>query len=586
MSARTVAAAVALAVVTLGIAAPYVVGGMASKVNMLPPFSLGSNTLFGMAVVGIGDLDGDGIPDMAVGAPGDSRGAGAVYILLLNQNGTIKTYQKIADSEGGFPHTLKLQDNFGWSLGSVDLDGDDVRELVVGAMLDDTGGTNRGALYVLHLNSDGSIGSSVKWDSSQGLPFTLDDNDYFGASIASPGDIDANGTPDLVVGFRDDDEGPDRGAVYVLLLSDTPTLQIVGHQKITSFQGGFTASLHDGDMFGGSVAAVGDVNADGVPDIAVGAYNDDEGGPDRGSVYLLFLSRDGTVLDHWKVSSLTPGLEEILNDEDSFGCSVQGLDNADESGMVRIAVGARFDGENDRGAVHILSVGPDRTLRCHERLAWPSQGRDLKNNGAFGSSITMLGDLDKDGSSEFVVGAYGRDTGRGAAFVFSWPNSAPVVSMPLPDQIAEICQPFSYQLPNGAFTDPDGDPLTYVASRADGQSLPEWLTFEPKSVSFSGTPDPCRQSSTSLEIAIIALDDSCEGSIAQFAITITARGDVNLNGHIDLYDVHECLRLASHDPVGQSPAHRMADIDGDSLVTANDAMMLLEYLLALRETLP
>ena len=106
---------------------------------------------------------------------------------------------------------------------------------------------------------------------------TLDDSDYFGVSVA-----------DVAVGANyDDDGGSNRGALYVLFMNDNG--EVVSFQKISDTEGSFTATLDNSDYFGYSVAALGDVNGDGLVDLAVGAYYDDDGGSDRGAVYVLFL---------------------------------------------------------------------------------------------------------------------------------------------------------------------------------------------------------------------------------------------------------------------------------------------------------
>ncbi len=101
---------------------------------------------FGFSQASLGDLDGNGVGDIAVGAPWDDDGGtdrGAVWVLFLNAEGTVKTHQKISDNEGAFTGTLDNSDLFGWGMASLgDLDGDGVSDLAVGATGDDDGGTS------------------------------------------------------------------------------------------------------------------------------------------------------------------------------------------------------------------------------------------------------------------------------------------------------------------------------------------------------------------------------------------------------------------------------------------------------------
>ncbi len=126
--------------------------------------TLADNDQFGFSTAAIGDLDGDGVEDLAVGARNDDTNGtdrGAVYVLLMNSDGTIKSNQKIADNTGGFSVTLTDSDGFGNSVAPVgDLDNDGVEDLAVGARFDDTGGTDRGAMYVLLMNSNGTVKSN------------------------------------------------------------------------------------------------------------------------------------------------------------------------------------------------------------------------------------------------------------------------------------------------------------------------------------------------------------------------------------------------------------------------------------------
>ena len=147
---------------------------------------------FGASVASIGDLDGDEIADLAVGASRDNTGGiggGAVYVLFMNANGTVKTSTKIAHNTNGGP-TLAQLDGFGGALTALgDINGDGIEDVAVGARGDDTGGNGRGAVHVLFLNADGTVKNSQKIANNTGGGPVLKNDDRFGISLAAVGDL-------------------------------------------------------------------------------------------------------------------------------------------------------------------------------------------------------------------------------------------------------------------------------------------------------------------------------------------------------------------------------------------------------------
>ncbi len=384
-------------------------------------------TYFGSSVAGLGDLDGDGTGDLAVGAFGDggiapTNGRGAVWVLFLNQEGMVRTEQKINNNAGGFEGTLDLGDHFGISVASLgDLDGDGIPDLAVGASSDDDGGTDRGAVWILFLNSDGTVRADQKIsDTAGGFQGLLADGDHFGRSVANLGDLDGDGTHDLAVGATGDAGGGfSRGAVWVLFLNSDGTVKT--EQKISDTAGGFQGTLDNGDLFGSSVASLGDLDEDGTQDLAVGAVLDDDGGgspfADRGAVWVLFLNPDGTVKAEQKISDTAGGLQGMLGDSDFFGISVARLGDLDGDGVEDLAVGAVGDDDgglsSNRGAVWMLFLNPDGTVKAEQKVSDTAGGFEgtLDDFDQFGYSIALLDDLDGHGVADLAVGAVGDDDG-------------------------------------------------------------------------------------------------------------------------------------------------------------------------------
>ncbi len=284
------------------------------------------------------DGGGGSAAAIAVGATGDdddANQAGAVYILFLNTDGTVYTtgrdgYVKITDDDMT-SYTLDANDEFGWRMASVgDLDGDGTTDLAVTSMHDDDGdGDNRGAVYILFLDTDGTVDSSQKIsDIAGGFEGPLSTGDLFGSSVTSLGDTDGAGRSavTLAVGASSDNDGGGdaKGAVWLLFLETDGTVR--DSQKISSTAGGFSpTALDDSDLFGNSVASLGDLNGDQQIDLAVGACLDDDGQPNAGAVYILFLKRSGkddviATFDNWGDVSDTWGFYVLDDAEDGVLC--------------------------------------------------------------------------------------------------------------------------------------------------------------------------------------------------------------------------------------------------------------------------
>jgi len=232
--------------------------------------SLGLSDRLGYAVAGIGDATGDNIPDIAVGAPFADVAANNVGAVVLFSGATCASFRTLSDP-GGAPG-----DQLGNSVARLgDLDGDGIDEIVAGAPQVNDPVTLSGAVLVF----DGADGT---------LLYKLTDpqeTNRLGASVAGPGDVNGDGVPDIVAGAPfDNNFAGTAGAAYVFSGADGSLIR-----KLIDPDGGTS------DDLGHSLAGVGDVNGDGFPDIAVGAIEDDIAASNAGAV-VVFSGRDGEVI--------------------------------------------------------------------------------------------------------------------------------------------------------------------------------------------------------------------------------------------------------------------------------------------------
>jgi hypothetical protein len=389
--------------------------------------------LFGVGVARIGDLDDDGIADLAVGAYLDDDGGdmrGAVYILFMNTDGTVRAEQKISSTQGDFGGPLDDMDIFGWSVAALgDLDGDGVEDIAAGAWLDDDGAgfaMDTGAVWILFLTKAGTVKSWAKISAaSGGFTGQLDPGDRLGSSLTAFGDLDGDGVTELAVGaLYDDDGNVNCGCVYILFLRADGTVKYT--QKISATEGHFHGPLVVNDRFGYSSARIGDFNHDGHADLAVGSLLDGDGGLQHGALWILFLSAEGTVLGQQKISSLQGGFTGVLDDFDTFGRSVSNVGDLNHDGVLDLAVGSGGDddGVDGAGAVWILFLKPDGTVAAHQKISMTEGdfAGPLDELDDFGQSCANIGDLDGDGVIELAVGAITDDDGgqdRGAVWILS-----------------------------------------------------------------------------------------------------------------------------------------------------------------------
>ena len=186
---------------------------------------------------------------------------------------------------------------FGFSVESIsDLDGNGVNDLIIGAYSDNGNAEatprNFGNVAILFLDTDGSLVKAkreIKNSTANGPTLSFDD--AFGVSVANMGDLNGDGWDDLAIGaHKDDAGGSNRGAVHIIYMAENGFVSSAVEVNDNTANG---PELGNGYWFGYAVENIGDFDGDGVNDLAVGAYGDDNSGGARGAVHIMFV--EGTL---------------------------------------------------------------------------------------------------------------------------------------------------------------------------------------------------------------------------------------------------------------------------------------------------
>ena len=411
------------------------------------------NEVFGNMVRPAGDVNADGVCDLLVGSLYGPTGLGRVQVFSGVDGALLHVVDGLSTNDGtGFS---------GCTAGDVDGDGHD--DFVVGSMRDDTLALDIGAIRVYSgatgevlltasgkqhgenfgrsvapagdVNDDGVIDLLVgSWFyTSEGLAdrgravllsgvdlelmhewLGEGANDYMGIEVRAAGDVDDDGTPDLFVGAAEYyGHAYENGQAYVYSGVTWAPLYVFEGDDL-------------GDLFGHSITSLGDVDLDGVVDLAVGAYADDDFGSKSGTA-RTFSGADGSVL------------QTVYGDfsDDRLGYSVDRLDDMNGDGIPELLTCAyRTDHvAASSGSVYVFEPTLGTQLAIEEG---PEAG------ALFGQSMCALPDLDGDGFPEIFVGiskfdGVGTDSGRVQVIsVTPWHDLGEALGGALGDPLLEV----------------------------------------------------------------------------------------------------------------------------------------------------
>ena len=436
--------------------------------------------LFGGSIARLGDLNGDGFQEVVVGAIGEeplgSGGTnnGAIWTVSLNRDGTARPNPVRIGH--GCPTWLTIggNENFGSALANIgDRNDDGITDIAVGASaykyLAGRRTESPGAVYIFYLNADGTVQPNPKvlTEATEGNDVGIPSialvsfirggvgsnrtRPSFGRALADIGDLNGDGISDLAVGAPDtsgctrattthmrvanrssEDWETSIGALYILLMDENEeVLEVIRHGWIANLDANrcvassnLPATVGENSEFGSSVAALGDIDDDGVPDLAVSELT-----PSDTKVHILFMEATGMIE---RVETIVPSdVDSSISAGSEFGAALAAL--GEINGDVYLAIGAPEQGNN--GAVYIVTLENDGSVKQLVRTINGDGGADRPasprgastaavldsrcgdpgvlvagsstSKDGFGNGIASLGDLNNDGLLDLAIGAPG-----------------------------------------------------------------------------------------------------------------------------------------------------------------------------------
>ena len=373
-----------------------------------------TNDEAGSPIVNIGDVNGDDYDDFLISAIFNSDNgfwSGKIYLFFGKSSGwKINTSLNAANVSFIGEHAYDVA---GSSISGVgDVNGDGFDDFLIGAPGNSDNGKGAGKTYLF-------FGKATGWKSNTMLSeadvifLGEKSNDCSGWSIASAGDVNADGYNDFLIGANGNcqGQGSNNGTTYLVLGKST------GWNKNNNLINADASFIGEEplDRAGISVTGTGDVNKDGYDDFLIGADMNSQSGYHSGKSYLIFGKRNGwsrnISLHQINVSFLGS------NVNDQSGDRLAGGGDVNRDGYADILIGA-WTKTNYTGCVYLI-FGKSKGWAKDVNLSTADSsfcGENILN--AFGQSFSNNGDINGDGYDDIIIGAFMNSSNMGQSYLF------------------------------------------------------------------------------------------------------------------------------------------------------------------------
>ncbi|MDI1495715.1 MAG: FG-GAP repeat domain protein [Cenarchaeum symbiont of Oopsacas minuta] len=410
---------------------------------------LSQHPRFGSGVSRIGDINGDGHEDLAIGVRTHSPAtmilphqSGGVAILHMNENATAILDSFILDENNpNFPILPNLRGLepiisplFGNSIEGIgDVNGDGFTDIAVGAPWVQTGPnlsdpTIRGAVYILFLGVNGTtVLGHTKIDVTTENGPEYPTNSAFGSTITNMGDLNNDGISDIAVAayLLAHPSTPENatGSVFIIHLGkDGYPLKTIAYNETVIGANFPNIPIAFFNGIGYGLENMGDLNGDGYTDIMIGGYDDPTDNVTIPFFYIVHLGKGGESM--LNITAIPFNHEDLppYQDPNQLTRAIVKLNDVNGDGLTDVLLSDRswqdVTAPNPNAilsALHIIALGENgTTIKGYYSITEPSirdinvepKGYEIPPVSSFGFTADSLGDVNSDGSEEIVVGAY------------------------------------------------------------------------------------------------------------------------------------------------------------------------------------